>query len=74
MNPHSSLFGIHRERSIINPKEASQQGTRKTKKFRVGYAGSIGITNALENLIETVCISYEQKLDIEFVIIGDGSL
>lgn len=67
-------FGIHREIAIINPKEESQQGIRKSKKFRVGYAGSIGITNALENLIETVCISYERKLDIEFVIIGDGSL
>lgn len=42
-------------------------------KFLVAYAGSIGITNALEVFFECV-ESMQQDKDIHFVVLGDGEL
>lgn len=39
-------------------------------KFTVGYAGSIGIANAMENLIEAARILKDEE--IQFIIVGDG--
>ena len=42
-------------------------------KFIIGYAGSIGMANALEYLVEA-SIQLERKNKIFFVIVGDGPL
>ena len=42
-------------------------------KFIVGYAGSIGITNALEPFIETIMLMNEYP-DIHFLLVGNGDL
>lgn len=42
-------------------------------KFVVGYAGSIGISNALDIFIDTI-IEMSREKDVYFVIVGDGDL
>ena len=42
-------------------------------KFIVGYAGTIGLANALEYLIDAA-INLEKESDLFFVIVGDGYL
>ncbi|MCF6280154.1 MAG: glycosyltransferase family 4 protein [Flavobacteriaceae bacterium] len=42
-------------------------------KFIVGYAGTIGLANAMEYLIDAVKLMKEE-LDIHFIIVGDGYL
>ncbi|WP_419813542.1 glycosyltransferase family 4 protein [Bacterioplanoides sp.] len=42
-------------------------------KFKVVYAGTIGITNALESFFE-VAESLQARDDIEFILVGDGAL
>ena len=44
-----------------------------TDKFIIGYAGSIGLANALEFFVEAA-IQLEREKKIFFVIVGDGSL
>lgn len=44
-----------------------------TGKFLVAYAGSIGISNAMEVFFECV-ESMQQEQDIHFVVLGDGQL
>lgn len=44
-----------------------------TGKFLVAYAGSIGISNAMDVFFECV-ESMQQEKDIHFVVIGDGEL
>jgi len=51
--------------SVI-PTESFPEG-----KFTVGYAGSIGLTNALDPLVESIERLSGRK-DIHFVILGDG--
>lgn len=41
--------------------------------FVVGYAGSMGITNAMDSFIEAIK-KMEQEKDIYFVLVGDGDL
>lgn len=42
-------------------------------RFVVGYAGSIGITNALDTLMECA-EQMKDKTDVHFVVVGDGDL
>lgn len=42
-------------------------------KFIVGYAGSIGLTNALEPLIQCA-LEMQDNSDIHFLLVGDGDL
>lgn len=42
-------------------------------KFKVGYAGTIGITNALDTLFEAADF-LKQNRDVHILIIGDGAL
>lgn len=42
-------------------------------KFIVGYAGTLGMANAMEFLVD-VAISLKEKDEIHFVIVGDGYL
>ena len=44
-----------------------------SNKFKVVYAGTIGITNALDVLFETAS-RFKDNMDIEFLIVGDGPL
>lgn len=67
-------FGIHREITFDQKKESETNIFKKKDSLKVGYAGSLGISNGLENLIEAISISNQQKLNIEFLIIGDGAL
>jgi glycosyltransferase involved in cell wall biosynthesis len=43
------------------------------EKFIVGYAGTIGLANALEHLIEAA-LTFEDSDDVFFLIVGDGYL
>lgn len=52
-----------RRRASVEPKESSD--------FVVGYAGSIGLTNSLDTLMEAASILMT-KSDIRFDIFGDG--
>lgn len=45
----------------------------KEEKFIVGYAGSMGISNALEPFIETI-IKMKDNKDVFFILVGDGDL
>jgi glycosyltransferase involved in cell wall biosynthesis len=45
----------------------------KEEKFIVGYAGSIGISNALDSFIEAINKMSEYE-DIFFILVGDGDL
>lgn len=42
-------------------------------KFIIGYAGTLGLANAMEFFIEASCL-LKDNLDIHFVIVGDGYL
>lgn len=44
-----------------------------SNKFKVVYAGTIGITNALDVLFETAN-RFKNNINIEFLIVGDGPL
>ncbi|MFQ2132945.1 glycosyltransferase family 4 protein [Aeromonas hydrophila] len=44
-----------------------------SNKFKIVYAGTIGITNALDVLFETAN-RVKSNMDIEFLIVGDGPL
>jgi len=64
----------------IDPKEIGHEkipvkleGKIKKNKFIIGYAGSIGLANALEYLVEAA-IQLESEDEIFFMIVGDGSL
>ena len=43
------------------------------KKITIGYAGSMGITNALDNFIETI-ISMKDNPNVKFALVGSGDL
>jgi len=64
----------------IDPKEigdekipAALENQIPTDKFIIGYAGSIGLANALEYLIEAA-IQLEGAKEMFFMIVGDGPL
>lgn len=44
---------------------------RLTEKFVVGYAGTIGLSQGMENVIEAARL-LQNRTDIEFFIVGDG--
>ncbi len=43
-------------------------------KFIVGYAGSVGVANCVEEITEAAKILNKKNPDIHFVILGDGAL
>lgn len=43
-------------------------------KFKVVYAGTVGITNALEKMFELAIYTSKKNENIEFIIIGEGPL
>lgn len=51
----------------------SISNVKLNKKFIIGYAGSIGITNDLENFIDSIELLKNNK-DIHFKIVGSGDL
>lgn len=42
-----------------------------SNKFIIGYAGTLGLANAMNYLVDAAIILYENK-DIHFVLVGDG--
>lgn len=54
----------------INPREGMDEDY-DTKKFRVGYVGSLGVIHDLRTFIKAAKIC-ESDPEIEFVIVGDG--
>lgn len=64
----------------IDPNQLSQEplaeGLRSqipSDKFIVGYAGTLGLANALEHLVEASDI-LKNNMDIFFIVVGDGYL
>jgi len=57
----------------IIPSNAIDSLFPKTSQFVVGYAGSMGITNALDPFIEAI-EKLSTERDIYFVLVGDGDL
>lgn len=55
-----------------NPVSNKQLGQIPKNKFIVGYAGTLGVANALEYLIEAARLLEDNK-DIYFVLVGNGS-
>lgn len=41
--------------------------------FVITYLGSIGLTNHLEFLLDIAALAQDQKLEIGFKIVGEGS-
>lgn len=66
-------FGIHNDKS--SPKNDIPNEIKFLKsKFKVAYAGSIGISNALDNFIDAIKILDKTNQDFHFFILGDGAL
>ncbi len=63
--------------ALYNIKEPLPEGYEETyipkNKFIIGYAGSIGLTNALEPLLRCA-LEMEDNTDIHFLLVGDGDL
>lgn len=68
-------FGIHKKK-ISQTKQPIIPNIilENREKFKVGYAGSIGVSNALDNLIESIAILDGSDKRIHFFILGDGAL
>lgn len=64
-NVFISPFGIDSNENNININET------KTN-FTIGYAGSIATSNALDNFIDAIKKSSEEKFNIKYLIIGNG--
>ena len=63
------------EKSYLDKKnqELQQIMNLDDKKITIGYAGSMGITNALDNFIETI-ISMKDNPNVKFALVGSGDL
>lgn len=64
------------EESSYKEKELTQSyvdSYLSSKKFKVLYAGTVGITNALGPFFEAA-IKLQDNQDIEFILVGDGAL
>ncbi|MCK5809369.1 glycosyltransferase family 4 protein, partial [bacterium] len=59
------------EMKKIEPLEKSVAKKVPKAKFIVGYTGKLGVSNALDHLIESARLLKDNK-DIAFVIVGDG--
>lgn len=75
LNCHCVPFGY--DPALYDEQELLPEGCEETyipkNKFIVGYAGSIGVTNALEPLLQ--CASdMKDNTQIHFLILGDGDL
>lgn len=58
---------------VVNSVENTYRKLASEGKVVVGYAGSMGITNALENFIETIKLS-DKKNNLHFLLVGSGDL
>jgi glycosyltransferase involved in cell wall biosynthesis len=70
-------FGLDDQTILSSPSDVIQTSLINTyiprDKFVVCYAGSIGLTNALETLFKCAELMKQDK-DVHFIIIGDGDL
>lgn len=67
-------MGIDPDYFGISTTDPAQEFVPEPGVFKIGYAGTIGLANALEVLFETA-IDFEDKYpDIKFILTGDGPL
>lgn len=67
-------FGIHLNESNIDKTRPPNEIKDIEGKFKIGYAGSIGISNALDNFIEAIRLIEKIHSHMHFYILGDGAL
>lgn len=76
-NVHCIPFGVYpntydlSDISTINDKTFIKFKNNTKKKFTIGYAGSIGLSNGLNTIIQVIK-EMEEYQDIHFVFLGDG--
>ncbi|MBH1942046.1 glycosyltransferase family 4 protein [Mobilitalea sibirica] len=69
-----SPIGIHSTWSNeLEQSDNVDQLFPKTNQFFIGYAGSMGISNAMDNFIEAI-ERMANIMDVYFVLVGDGDL
>ncbi|MFP4465262.1 MAG: glycosyltransferase family 4 protein, partial [Alphaproteobacteria bacterium] len=56
----------------IKPARPFDKQLKTKPRFRVLYAGSIGLLHPMDSIIEAALIFEREKSDIEFVFVGDG--
>ena len=58
----------------VNPAIARsfQQQIKRAQRFRVLYAGNIGLAHPVDGILEAAAIFERENSDIEFVFVGDG--
>ena len=75
LNCHCVPFGY--DPTLYDRQEALPDGYEQTyipkNKFIVGYAGSLGVTNALEPLLQCA-LKMSDNPNIHFLLLGDGDL
>lgn len=82
---HVKTYGIHEEKitcipngidleEVEHPEQLDNSVNEKIPfgKFIVGYAGSIGVSNALDSFIEAA-VKFKENKEIVFVIFGNGA-
>lgn len=82
---HVKTYGIHEEKitcipngidleEVAHPEQLDNSVNEKIPfgKFIVGYAGSIGVSNALDSFIEAA-VKFNENKEIVFVIFGNGA-
>jgi glycosyltransferase involved in cell wall biosynthesis len=82
---HVKTYGIHEEKitcipngidleEVEHPEQLDNSVNEKIPfgKFIVGYAGSIGVSNALDSFIEAA-VKFNENKEIVFVIFGNGA-
>ena len=69
-----SPLGFYENSSFDQKKQDLQQIINlDDKKITIGYAGSMGITNALDNFIETIILMKDNP-NVQFALVGSGDL